>query len=164
MSETPDIEAIVRDLPAGRNPELRLWLRLLSCTNLITAEVRQRLRSEFGLTLPQFDLMAQLYRQTEGLRLSELSRRMMVSNGNLTGLVDRLLADGLVARETDSSDRRAFVVRLTERGTEEFAKVARVHERWIRQMFSGLDESQLAELTTDLGVLKTSVRAARARS
>lgn len=164
MSETPDIEAIVRDLPAGRNPELRLWLRLLSCTNLITSEVRQRLRAEFGLTLPQFDLMAQLYRQTEGLRLSELSRRMMVSNGNLTGLVDRLLADGLVARETDSSDRRAFVVRLTEQGAEAFANVARVHERWIRQMFAGLDEDQLAELTTDLGVLKTSVRVARSRS
>lgn len=163
MTDQADIEAIVRDLPADRKPELRLWLRMLSCSNLISLEVRQRLRSEFGLTLPQFDLMAQLYREADGLRLSDLSRRMMVSNGNLTGLVDRLIGEGLVLRETDASDRRAFVIRLSPQGNQAFSKVAKAHEGWIREMFSGLDEAELAELTRDLGQLKTSVRDAQAR-
>ena len=159
MTESTDIEAMVRDLPAASKPQLRLWLRMLSCANLISADVRAKLRTEFSLTLPQFDLMAQLYREPGGLRLSDLSRRMMVSNGNLTGLVERLHGEGLLAREADASDRRAFVVRLTPHGMSEFSKVAKAHEGWIREMFEGLDLEALARLTNDLSALKRSVRA-----
>lgn len=160
MEETADVEAMVRALPADRKPELRLWLRMLSCANLISADVRQRLRTGYGLTLPQFDLMAQLYREKDGLRLSDLSQRMMVSNGNLTGLVERLAGDGLVTREAMPSDRRAFIISLTETGRAEFAKVAKAHEKWICDLFAGMDEETLANLTRDLGLLKTSVRQA----
>src|SRR3546814_673154 len=110
--EMADMEAASADLemivhgPSGRNkPETRLWLRMLSTTRLITTEIRRRLRSEFGATLPQFDLMAQLYREKDGLRLGELSKRTMVTNGNVTGLVERLEADGLVKRVTPDRDR-----------------------------------------------------------
>jgi DNA-binding MarR family transcriptional regulator len=161
MTEISDVEAMVRAVPADRQPELRLWLRMLSCANMISAEVRQRLRTEYGLTLPQFDLMAQLYREPDGLRLSDLSQRMMVSNGNLTGLVERLVGDGLLSREASPQDRRAFVVRLTEKGSTEFAKVAKAHEGWIRSLFRNLDGPTLAGLTRDLGLLKNSVRTAR---
>lgn len=161
MSEAADVEAMVRAVPADRQPELRLWLRMLSCANMISSEVRQRLRMEFGLTLPQFDLMAQLYREPDGLRLSDLSRRMMVSNGNLTGLVERLAGEGLVTREAAPADRRVFVVRLTDQGTRRFAIVARAHEDWIAALFAGLDRATLAALMRDLGGLKASVRAAR---
>lgn len=161
MSEAADVEAMVRAVPADRQPELRLWLRMLSCANMISSEVRQRLRTEFGLTLPQFDLMAQLYREPEGLRLSDLSQRMMVSNGNLTGLVERLAGEGLVTRQAAPADRRAFVIRLTEKGGSQFATVAKAHEGWIRALFAGLDPATLGALTRELGLLKTSVRAAR---
>jgi len=161
MDEVADVEAMVRAVPADRKPELRLWLRMLSCANLISTDIRQRLRVQYGLTLPQFDLMAQLYREPEGLRLSDLSRRMMVSNGNLTGLVERLVGDGLVAREMSPNDRRAFVVGLTPKGRSEFAKVAKAHEGWIRDLFAGLAEDRLASLMRDLGSLKDSVRQAK---
>ena len=129
MIDSPDIEAMVHHTPAHRKLELRLWLRMLSCANLISADVRTKLRTNFRLTLPQFDLMAQLYREPTGLRLSDLSRRMMVSNGNLTGLVNRLQKDGILERETDATDRRAFVVRLSPQGIIEFAKVAKASDR-----------------------------------
>lgn len=161
MDDRPDVEAMVRAVPADRKPELRLWLRMLSCANLISTDIRQRLRAQYGLTLPQFDLMAQLYREPDGLRLSDLSRRMMVSNGNLTGLVERLVSEGLVVREMSPNDRRAFVVRLTPNGRSEFAKVAKAHEGWIRDLFTGLDECTLADLMSDLGRLKESVRQAQ---
>ncbi|MCA0425498.1 MAG: MarR family transcriptional regulator [Proteobacteria bacterium] len=158
MVDVADVEAMVRAVPADRKPELRLWLRMLSCANLISADVRQRLRSSYGLTLPQFDLMAQLYREPEGLRLSDLSRRMMVSNGNLTGIVERLAEERLLTREAMPTDRRAFVVCLTETGRAEFAKVANAHEKWIKNLFAEMDEHTLASLTRDLGLLKASVQ------
>lgn len=164
MDDAADVEAMVRAVPADRKPELRLWLRMLSCANMISADVRQRLRTSYGLTLPQFDLMAQLYREPEGLRLSDLSQRMMVSNGNLTGLVERLVGEGLVAREASPNDRRAFFVRLTAQGRLEFSKVAKAHEKWIRDLFAGLDETTVTNLTQELGLLKQSVRAVRSQN
>jgi len=152
-----DVEALVRDEPRGRKSELRLWLRLLSCTNLITAEIRQRLRSEFEFTLPRFDLMAQLDREPNGLRLSELSKRMMVTNGNLTGLVDRLIEEGYVRRVGDPSDGRASVVRLTKSGSETFKKIAAVHEAWLATLFDGLSADATERLMKDLAALKRSV-------
>ena len=95
---------------------LRLWLRLLTCTQLIERHVRSELRVRFGTTLPRFDLMAQLERHSEGLKMNELSRRMMVSGGNITGITDQLVKEGLVERVPQPSDRRAFRIRLTRTG------------------------------------------------
>src|SRR5581483_3049563 len=155
--EHTDVEALVRDEPKRRKNQLRLWLRLLSCTNLITAEIRQRLRGEFEFTLPRFDLMAQLDREPEGLRLSELSKRMMVTNGNLTGLVERLIEEGYVRRVDDPSDGRASVVRLTKAGTEIFQRLAAAHEAWLATLFDGLSADATERLMKDLAALKRSV-------
>ena len=155
--DATDVEAMVRDEPYGRKQHLRLWLRLLSCTNLISAEIRQRLRAEFDFTLPRFDLMAQLYREPEGLRLGELSKRMMVSNANVTALVDRLTTEGFVSREAVLEDRRALVVRLTKAGTTAFAQIATAHEAWLTSMFSELDNATIDGLMHELASLKRSV-------
>jgi DNA-binding MarR family transcriptional regulator len=156
-NERTDVETLLRDEPKGRKQQLRLWLRLLSCTNLITAEIRRRLRSEFEFTLPRFDLMAQLDREPDGLRLGELSKRMMVSNGNLTGLVDRLVEEGYVRRVDDPSDGRASVVRLTKSGAETFRNLAAAHEAWLARLFDGLSPGAAERLMSDLAALKRSV-------
>src|ERR1700761_7464393 len=111
MDSAPDAET--RLAATGHRDELRLWLRLLTCTTLIEGEVRTRLRARFGVTLPRFDLMAQLERAPEGLTLGDLSRRMMVSNGNITGLVERLVESGHIVRVPHVADRRIVYVRLT---------------------------------------------------
>ena len=131
-----DAETKVGEGPHKR--ELRLWLRLLTCANLVERMVRTRLRAEFGVTLPRFDLMAQLERAPEGMTLGALSRRMMVSNGNVTGLVERLVALGQVERARDPRDGRVAVVRLTAAGRGAFAAMARAHEDWIAEAFAGL--------------------------
>jgi len=151
-----DLEMIVHG-PNGRNkPETRLWLRMLSTTRLITTEIRRRLRSEFGATLPQFDLMAQLYREKDGLRLGELSRRTMVTNGNVTGLVERLEADGLVKRVTPDRDRRVTVAQLTPAGIDLFTVMAAAHEGWLRGIMSDVDPATVDSLWVEIGAVKTS--------
>lgn len=155
--EHTDVETLVRDEPKGSKHQLRLWLRLLSCTNLITAEIRQRLRGEFEFTLPRFDLMAQLDREPNGLRLSELSKRMMVTNGNLTGLVERLIEEGYVRRVDDPTDGRASVVRLTRAGADIFKKLAAAHEAWLATLFNELNPEAAERLMQDLAALKRSV-------
>ena len=111
-----DAETKVAERPADHESELRLWLRLLTCTTLIEGVVRRRLRQEFDVTLPRFDLMAQLDKAPGGMTLGELSQRMMVSNGNVTGLAERLVALGLLDRRQSRSDRRAQIVSLTPGG------------------------------------------------
>ncbi len=138
---------------------LRLWLRLLTCTTLIEREIRARLRERFAITLPRFDLMAQLERNPQGLRMSELSRRLMVTGGNVTGLTDQLVAEGLVERKPVPTDRRAFIVRLTRAGRRAFDRMAAEHERWIVELLGGLSESERNRLHALLGRLKASVRA-----
>lgn len=159
-----DADTIAFEGPHGHRDELRLWLRLLTCTNMIESEVRQRLRREFDVTLPRFDLMAQLDKAPDGMTLSEISRRMMVSNGNITGLVERLVGSGHVTRRASESDRRAQVIRLTTLGRAEFRKMARAHEGWISQMFAELDSAALEALMEVLGRTKRSVREAHARA
>ena len=156
-SGSVDLEIIVQGTQEGKKQELRLWLRMLSTTKLISQEVRRRLRNEFGATLPQFDLMAQLYRERDGLRLGELSKRTMVTNGNVTGLVERLESDGLVLRETPDGDRRVTVARLTPKGEELFGAMAAAHEGWLRDMMADVDPDILAELWQDIGAVKSSV-------
>jgi DNA-binding MarR family transcriptional regulator len=119
-----DGETRVRD---DHHDSLRLWLRLLSCSTLIENHVRQRLQGEFATTLPRFDLMAQLERCPEGLKMGELSKRLMVTGGNVTGITDLLEKEGLVARVIDSSDRRAFRVKLTPSGQRLFKKMSAEH-------------------------------------
>lgn len=133
---------------------LRLWLRLLACTNLIEAPLRQRLREQFDGSLPRFDLMAQLDRHPGGLKMRELSRRLMVTGGNVTGLTDRLVAEGLVERHEDPKDRRAFTVALTADGKRQFRTMARAHEGWVVELFGGLSPAQQAQLFDLLGQLK----------
>ena len=135
-------------------PDLRLWLRTLACTNLIENHIRSRLRAEFGITLPRFDYLAQLYRHPEGLRMSALSRYLMVTGGNVTALTDDLEAEGLVQRETDADDRRSFKVALTAAGRKAFEKVAQVHEGWVVELLSGLGAEQKHELHELLGRLR----------
>ena len=153
-----DLEMIVSEAQENEKPELRLWLRMLSTTRLISQEIRRRLRNEFGATLPQFDLLAQLYREPDGLRLGELSRRTMVTNGNVTGLVERLEADGLVLRETPGNDRRVTVARLTATGHATFTKIAKAHEGWLREMMADVEPEIVHTLLVDLDPLKKSVR------
>ena len=143
---------------AETKPELRLWLRMLSTTKLISQEIRRRLRIEYGATLPQFDLLAQLYRERDGLRLGELSRRTMVTNGNVTGLVERLEADGLVLRETPDGDRRVTVARLTPKGETLFADMAASHEGWLRDMMADVSPELIQSMLREIGAVKSSAR------
>jgi len=159
MTAGVDAETALANMPDGHKDELRLWLRLLTCTNLIQAAIRRRLRQEFGTTLPRFDLLAQLERAGGGLTLGEISRRMMVSNGNVTGLAARLEAEGLIERRTSAADRRAQTLRLTPRGRREFARQSAAHEAWIAELLGGLSATDRAALHRLLGRAKGSVQA-----
>jgi DNA-binding MarR family transcriptional regulator len=131
---------------------------MLTCTTLIENEIRQRLRTEFDITLPRFDLMAQLDRAPNGMTLGELSQRMMVSNGNVTGLVERLVSLNLVERRPAPNDRRAMIVTLTPEGRRTFRALARTHENWIADIFSGLEPEEIETLMKLLAKTKTSAR------
>lgn len=133
---------------------LRLWLRMLTCTQLVEKQVRTLLRERFDTTLPRFDLMAQLERAPAGLKMNELSRRMMVTGGNVTGITDQLVAEGLVERIEVEGDRRAYRVRLTPKGRKQFNDMARQHEDWIVEAFAGLSDKDIATLHRLLGKVK----------
>ncbi|RWK43811.1 MarR family transcriptional regulator [Mesorhizobium sp.] len=137
-------------LPAPSGPgkdRLRLWIRLLRASRSIETELRERLRQEFNTTLPRFDVMAALYRAPEGMLMSDLSRFLLVSNGNVTGIVDRLVSEGLVARARRNGDRRTSMVRLTEEGSKTFAMIAAAHERWIGELLGNVSEDEARRLT-----------------
>jgi DNA-binding MarR family transcriptional regulator len=153
-----DSETKAVELPEDHGNELRLWLRLLTCTTLIEGEVRSRLRERFNVTLPRFDLMAQLDKIPEGMTLSDVSKRMMVSNGNVTGLVERLVVSGHLDRRTSDSDRRVQVIRLTKAGRAEFRRMAAEHETWIADMFAELSPKDVRELMRLLAKTKASTQ------
>ena len=155
-----DAETKVTERPADHEAELRLWLRLLTCTTLIEGEVRRRLRDEFDLTLPRFDLMAQLDKAPNGMTLGELSQRMMVSNGNVTGLAERLVEQGLLDRRASPNDRRAQIVSLTAEGRRAFRAMARTHENWIAEIFGSLGAGEIEQLMGLLAKTKASARKA----
>ncbi len=159
--QAPDHETRAR---ADDHMALRLWLRLLACTNLIEAPLRARLRERFGGSLPRFDLMAQLERHPGGITMRELSQRLMVTGGNVTGLTDRLVDEGLVKRQDHPQDRRSCTVRLTPEGRRQFRAMAREHEAWIVELLGGLDEAEQAQLFALLGRLKDSAAVAAAGS
>ena len=133
---------------------LRIWLRLLTCTQLIERQVRSRLREQFASTLPRFDLMAQLERYPEGLKMNELSRLLMVTGGNVTAIVDQLEHEGLVERLDDAADRRAFRIRLTRAGERSFAEMARAHEGWVVELLAGLSRREQDDLLKLLAKVK----------
>jgi DNA-binding MarR family transcriptional regulator len=155
-----DAETKAVEMPEHHRDELRLWLRLLTCSTLIEGEIRRRLRDRFDVTLPRFDLMAQLDKAPDGMTLSDLSKRMMVSNGNLTGLVDRLVTSGHLERRVSETDRRAQMVRLTRAGQEEFRNMASEHEGWIAQLFGDLTQKEQKDLMRLLAKTKNSARKA----
>jgi DNA-binding MarR family transcriptional regulator len=146
-----DRETIAR---AGDHRALRIWLRLLTCTQLIERQVRSRLRSQFDTTLPRFDLMAQLERHREGLKMNELSRLLMVTGGNVTAIVDQLEKEGLVERLDEPDDRRAFRIRLTKSGERTFIEMARAHEEWVVDLLAGLSRRDQDELLRLLARVK----------
>lgn len=152
-----DAETALAGLPAGQKDNLRLWLRLLTCATLMEREIRRRLRAEFNTTLPRFDMLAALDRATEGLTLGEVSRRMMVSNGNVTNLASRLEEEGLVERRLDANDRRAFRLCLTPLGAREFARQSRAHEGWVNALLAGIAPGDRAALHALLGRAKHSI-------
>jgi DNA-binding MarR family transcriptional regulator len=141
-----------RPEPAAKQ-KLRLWLRLLGTTHAIEVELRRRLRASFGVTLPKFDVMAALDRRPAGMTMTELSRHLMVSNGNVTGLVDRLVAEGLVVRLAHEADRRATFVRLTPKGAQQFQVLAKAHEGWVAELLAGAGPAESDTLMRLLGVL-----------
>ena len=141
--------------------EVRIWLRLLTCANLIGHGVRQNLHQDYETTLPRFDILAQLDRAGDALSMGELSRRLMVTNGNITGLIDRLVRDGLVARETAPNDRRMQLVRLTDAGRGLFANLAEDHRHWVTEMMADIGGDDLARLYDLLARLKGSILESR---
>jgi DNA-binding MarR family transcriptional regulator len=138
----------------GRDPDskarLRLWIRLLRATRMVEAQTRERFKSEFNVTLPRFDVMAALYRKPDGMLMSEISRFLLVSNGNVTGIVDRLVADGFVVRAQRDGDRRTSFVRLTANGRAVFATMSAAHESWIDKLFSGVSAREAELLSAKL--------------
>lgn len=142
----PNASDLETRLHTDHADELRLWLRMLTCTQLIERNIRSALREKFETTLPRFDLMAQLERAPQGLKMNELSRRLMVTGGNITGITDQLVQEGLVERLPVEGDRRAYLVRLTSAGHASFAAMAHEHENWIAQAFAGLPPKDMAQL------------------
>jgi DNA-binding MarR family transcriptional regulator len=148
---------------AGKQ-KLRLWLRLLRASRAIEVDLRERLRVAFGMTLPKFDVMAALDRNRGGMIMTELSRFLMVSNGNITGIVDRLVSEGLVVRLAHEGDRRATFVRLTPKGVQRFQTMARAHEAWVDEILAGMSAADAEALTELLGKLGRGNGAASSRT
>jgi DNA-binding MarR family transcriptional regulator len=147
------------DGAAHSKQSLRLWLKLLGCTVIVEKRLRARLDAEFATTLPRFDVLAALERHSEGLRMSALSEFLMVSNGNVTGVVSRLIDDGLVTRTVDRADRRSATVRLTRKGREAFLKMAAANEHWMDDMFAGLSAAHVEQLMHLLTQVRRSIDA-----
>ena len=154
MPARPDHETRATE---DHHQSLRLWLRMLACTNLIESHIRGRLRLGFQTTLPRFDLMAQLERHPDGLKMGELSKRMMVTGGNVTGITDQLVAEGLVVREDNPKDRRAYIVKLTREGRRIFKQMAEAHEGWVIELFDGLADKDKQQLYVLLAQFKQHV-------
>jgi DNA-binding MarR family transcriptional regulator len=152
--------ATLRD-PQDSKQRLRLWLRMLGCANLIEREVRTRLRTEHNATLPRFDLMAALERSPDGLTMTELSHRLMVSNGNVTGVVNRLEREGLITRTSPPDDRRRSVIALSPAGRRRFDTMAIDHEAWIAELLGGVAAKDVDWLIGQLETVKTAVQVAQ---
>lgn len=141
--------------PTGNKERLRLWIRLLRAARIVEGELRERLKREFDSTLPRFDVMSALNREPAGMLMSDLSRFLLVSNGNVTGIVDRLVADGFVVRSNREGDRRTSIVTLTEAGGERFAVMAAAHESWIDELLHEIDREDATKLSAMLKAFRS---------
>ena len=146
----------------GDRSSVRLWLRLLSCTMAIEKDVQRRLGLR-GATLPRFDVLAALDREPQGMTMGALSRALLVSKGNVTQLVQKLARDGLVRMAPSSADRRASIVRMTDKGRSEFAGLAAAHHDWIDALVADMDGAARETLYQALGQLKGSIAKGQAR-
>ena len=155
-----DAETKIADGPDDHHDELRLWLRLFSVTRLIENDVRSKLQSQFDVTFPRFDILSQLYRVPDGLILGELSQRLMVSPGNITSVIKRLIEDGMIVRNQNPDDRRENIVQMTPEGRKKFAQMAEANEAWIRNLTKDMAPADIRSLQALLQKLKTSVRRA----
>ena len=151
---TSDFESGLKD---DDRLDLRIWLRLLTCANMIERRVRQNLRTDFDTTLPRFDVLAQIDRAPEGQPMQELSRRLMVTNGNMTPLVDRLEEEALVVREPSAKDRRVQHVKLTDAGKSALEAMIPENKRWVSDLMQYVDRDRASELYDLLGDLKESI-------
>ncbi|HEX3505396.1 MAG TPA: MarR family transcriptional regulator [Xanthobacteraceae bacterium] len=140
---------------ADSKARLRLWIRLFRASRLIEGVARERLKSRFKATLPRFDVMAALYRQPDGMLMSEISRYLMVSNGNVTGIVDRLVSDGFAVRSQRNGDRRTSFISLTGKGRAFFAEMAAAHEQWVDELLSGISVRDADQLSTKLKLFQS---------
>jgi DNA-binding MarR family transcriptional regulator len=129
---------------------LRLWIRLLRASRFIEGVTRERFKAQFDMTLPRFDVMAALYRKPDGMLMSEIARFLIVSNGNVTGIVDRLVSEGFVARSQRNGDRRTSFITLTRRGRAAFAAMAAAHEAWIDELLAGVSARDAEQLSAKL--------------
>ena len=155
-----DAETKIADGPDDHHDELRLWLRLFSVTRLIENDVRSKLQNQFDVTFPRFDILSQLYRVPDGLILGELSQRLMVSPGNITSVIKRLIEDGMIVRNQNPDDRRENIVQMTPEGRAKFAQMAEANEAWIRNLTKDLAPADIRSLQSLLQKLKGSVRRA----
>jgi DNA-binding MarR family transcriptional regulator len=147
-------------LPSARRDtdskaRLRLWIRLLRATRQVEGETQERFKTQFNVTLPRFDVMAALYRKPDGMLMSEISRFLLVSNGNVTGIVDRLASDGFVVRSQRDGDRRTSFVRLTAKGRAAFADMSAAHEGWIDKLLGGVTVREAEQLSTKLRLFRS---------
>lgn len=148
------MDAMTPSLVAHKD-RLRLWIRLLRAARVVEGELRERLKTQFEMTLPRFDVMSALYRERDGMLMSDLSRFLLVSNGNVTGIVDRLVSDGFVVRSNREGDRRTSIVRLTEAGEIRFAEMASAHENWIEELLKDISEEDARRLSSMLKAFRS---------
>lgn len=157
-----DNKTFPRDIdmdPRHAKMSLRAWLRIFSASNLIEREIRIRLQKQFGVSLARYDFLAQLHREPEtGMTMGELGACLMVTGGSITGLTDRLEANGLVARVANPNDRRSHVIILTDKGKTEFSEMAKAHGDWLEELFSGLKGDNLQALVQQMDLVKDEVR------
>lgn len=138
--------------------ELRIWLRLLGCTNIISRHLRHNLKNLHSLTLPRFDLLAQVGRAPLGPSLGELSRRLLVTKGNVTDIVARLEAEKLIERRRDETDGRIQYAFLTDAGNELLSEILPAHEQWLRDLLRGMSRQDMSTLYEALGILATALK------
>lgn len=132
--------------PKISKTRLRSWLKILKTSNFIEKIIREKLREDHNTTLPRFDVMSALYRSKKGLKMTEISGALKVSNGNITGIIDRLVHDDHVLRVAVKGDRRTILVSLTNKGRLQFEEYANAHESWVNIILEKLSEQKAQDL------------------
>ncbi|MAU41189.1 MAG: MarR family transcriptional regulator [Kordiimonas sp.] len=150
-------------VPNVSTRRLGLWLRLFMNAAEIEKYIRQRFREHFAVTLPQFDVMAALYRAEKALTMGELSQQLLVSNGNVTGIVDRLQKEDIVHRVVCPDDKRVHHVTLTAVGRAKFEELARAHESWVDERLAGLNVDEVEDMISRMDRLRSVLKPQKRR-